>query len=562
MICLKPLMMRLKPLDIPHIQDPELEPMLLENIINKRTQDLTIERIQLEDKLKSLNNTIANLSETIKMFDVLEKNKADNSGIKEDIKKNEKILKNKSLLLKDYEINLIKEKDNLVKVQNANFIVRFLNRPAEEIKKEIYNYQQKIYSENKAIVEVKEQIERSRKREKEIKAFISKLENTLQLATDNRIKPEIDNEIIKLQKNCDEIKQKISNINKQIEEIRSKIIRESLVVGKTLAKTTLETDIYKMDFDVVIVDEASMAPVPNVFFTSGLAREYLIISGDFRQLAPIAVARTKKAEKWLKKDIYFHTVIENNIDKDGKDDRVVMLNEQYRLKNIITYVINDFYFDKLISKKDGEPIKLPSPFDKDILFCDTSIIKPWCSRPINSYSRYNIYTAILSVNIAKDALEKGINEIGIIVPYSAQAQLINKIILDKGLHRQIKAATVHKYQGDEKELIIIDTVDGLPYKIGKLMRGGLGSDAMRLINVAVTRTSNKLVIINNYDHFNKLFYSEDSVLNVIDKIYNSAHFIMPELYISSYPDVNTSILNKKSIPFNGNIITRNEANFY
>jgi superfamily I DNA and/or RNA helicase len=548
---------------LPHTQGPELEPMLLENIINKRSQELMIEKNRLEDKLKSLENTIGNLSETIKLFDVLEGKKADYSGIKEDIKKDEEILKNKSLLLKNYETQLKKEQDNLTRVENANFIIRFLNRPVEEIKKEIQNFQQKIDDENQALVEIKERIERNRNREKEIKATITKLENTLQLATGHRSKPELVNEVDKLQKNCAEIKREISNINKQIEEIRSNIIKESLVVGTTLAKTTLETDIYEMDFDVVIVDEASMAPVPNVFFTSGLAREHLIISGDFRQLAPIAVTRSEMAEKWLKKDIYFHTGIENNIDKDGKDDRVVMLNEQYRLKNIITDVINDFYFGKLISKKDREPIKLPAPFDKDILFCDTSTINPWCSRPRNSYSRYNIYTAILAVNIAEDALEKGINEIGIIVPYSAQAQLIHKIILDKGLHREIKAATVHKYQGDEKELIIIDTVDGLPYKVGKLMRGGLGSDAMRLINVAVTRTSNKLVIINNYDHFNKLLYSEDSVLKVISKIYKSAHFIMPEFYLSSYASVNTSILNsKKSIPFNGDIISRNEANFY
>ena len=46
-------------------------------------------------------------------------------------------------------------------------------------------------------------------------------------------------------------------------------------------------------------------------------------------------------------------------------------------------------------------------------------------------------------------------------PYSAQAKLLRRILKGSGLERIISAGTVHRYQGDEKRLMILDIPDSL-----------------------------------------------------------------------------------------------------
>lgn len=546
---------------IPYKKVPDQ--ILIEKIIKDRSQELFHQKELLRGKIENKNSEIKKLNKRIELFEILEDKELIYKSVGKDIKREKEILNDKNNTLKNYEGSLKAEENELLKVQNSNVIVRLFYRTEEQIKKEIKNINNNIYSIKESIISVKNKIDNYRAKNTILNKEINNIRDTIKVTNKGKSKKDLIEKIRQLKTESDNLHKKSSLIDKEIEEICSNVIKEALVIGTTLAKTSLDTDIFLNCFDVVIIDEASMAPIPNLFFASGLSKQHLIISGDFRQLAPIAVAKTKMSEKWLKKDIYYHTGIESNIDQNTKDERLVMLTEQFRLSNTITEIINPFYFGRLNSQKVKNDLKIVEPFNNDILFCDTSTINPWCSRPRNSYSRYNIYTAFLSVNIAEDAIAKEIKDIGIITPYSAQAQLIRKIVQDKGLTKEIKVATVHKYQGDEKDLIIIDTVDGLPYKIGKLMIGGMGTDAMRLINVAISRTKNKLVVVNNYDFFKKKLYNDDSVYQVINQAYDSAKIIFPESYISTYANVDPLLyIRKKGFSFDGNMITRNEADFY
>ena len=61
-------------------------------------------------------------------------------------------------------------------------------------------------------------------------------------------------------------------------------------MGATLAKAASDSALYEQDFDVVILDEASMAYVPQAAFAATLGKR-VIICGDFKQLPPIASSR-------------------------------------------------------------------------------------------------------------------------------------------------------------------------------------------------------------------------------------------------------------------------------
>lgn len=108
--------------------------------------------------------------------------------------------------------------------------------------------------------------------------------------------------------------------------------------------------------------------------------------------------------------------------------------------------------------------------------------------------------------------------IGIITPYVAQTRLMtamwNETTTDQGGSSgngrpSISINTIHSYQGQEREVIIIDLVDTDPLYVGKLLKNGspaagsLGS-LDRLLNVAISRAQAKCIIICDLAYFNDL----------------------------------------------------------
>ncbi len=86
------------------------------------------------------------------------------------------------------------------------------------------------------------------------------------------------------------------------------------------------------------------------------------------------------------------------------------------------------------------------------------------------------------------------------------------MVKDAGLNKYIRVGTVHRFQGLEAEVIIFDTVDSLPLKPPfRLTSGEWGSSAMRLVNVAITRAQQKLIIVANQEYIQKFFSARDTL---------------------------------------------------
>ena len=110
-------------------------------------------------------------------------------------------------------------------------------------------------------------------------------------------------------------------------------------------------------------------------------------------------------------------------------------------------------------------------------------------------------------------------ETGIITPYKNQVEALIREITD------IDVATVHKFQGREKETIIISTVDD---EISDF------ADDPYLINVAVSRAKNKLMLVVtgneqskernitdliDYIQYNNFTVSESKIYSIFDYLY-------------------------------------------
>lgn len=305
---------------------------------------------------------------------------------------------------------------------------------------------------------------------------------------------------------------------KQLEELPNTLIKEAKVIATTLTKSYSSQVILNREYDSVVIDEASMAPLPALWCAAGLAKQKVVIVGDFYQLPPIAkhkVLRRKEkseeevrkeeffVEKWLKKDIFEVSGIFSAIRSGIKPDWLEQLKIQYRMHPDIAGVVNAFVYGRSGKQfeldsaentlNNGKERLSKSPLENaHVGIYDTSKIG---SLPIRtgSGSYYNLYQALLAVSLAKQAVENGYESVGIISPFRSQINLIQKIVEDEHLSKEIEADTVHRFQGGEKQIIIFDTTMPQPTKLTDDQSEG--GDDEKLLNVAFSRAKEKCIVI-------------------------------------------------------------------
>ncbi len=366
--------------------------------------------------------------------------------------------------------------------------------------------------------------------EKEYENQKSKLKFLFDLERENLSEKQLTQEEEKRKNMIKEIEKELRKIEEKIQKLEDEIIRESKLIATTLTKAYLKESIYNRLYDVVIIDEASMAPLPALFLICGLATSKVIVVGDFQQLPPIAMSNNELVKKWLKTNIFQVAGITEKIERKEKENRIVILKEQRRMPKEIAEVVNRLiYQGYLISaekthkeKKKEELIINSEPFrGEKIVICDTSEFNPWCTQSASYKSPFNIYSAFLSVFLAEKALSDGVENIAIITPYRAQNNLLYKLISEKMIFnenfKKVRPASIHKFQGKQAELVILDLVEGPIRKI-KWLNGGFNSEAMRLINVAITRTKAKLIIVANLQYLKRKLAAKSVLRKILEEV--------------------------------------------
>lgn len=323
-----------------------------------------------------------------------------------------------------------------------------------------------------------------------------------------------------------EINKKLNKIREYLLEEEKKLIHRSAFVATTVSKVTVDKAIYTQRFDVVIFDEASMAYVPQIVFSAGIARDYFVCLGDFCQLPAIV---QNNAEERLTRDIFEHTGITSAVENNQGHEWLVMLDLQYRMHQDIADFVSEHMYQRRL--KTSERIAdsrneiascHPCP-DAAMSLIDLSGMYSVCTKTMDG-SRINIMSALMCLRLA----EKNISqyEVGIITPYSAQSRLILSMIRDIQEYDKrwlkVSCATVHQFQGSEKPVIIYDAVDcfRMPYP-GMLLTSLKNDTANRLFNVALTRAKGKFVLVANIDFLERKSISKKLIftkaMNLIRK---------------------------------------------
>ena len=142
-----------------------------------------------------------------------------------------------------------------------------------------------------------------------------------------------------------EIGERLGQIKEQVQKEEKQTVFDASFVATTVSKGIIDKAIYENQFDTVIFDEASMAYVPQIVFSAGLAGKHFVCMGDFAQLPPIVQS---KSGGDLTTDIFAHCGITDAVLKGFGHKWLCMLDTQYRMHPAIAGFSGDFMYRGLL----------------------------------------------------------------------------------------------------------------------------------------------------------------------------------------------------------------------
>ncbi len=242
-------------------------------------------------------------------------------------------------------------------------------------------------------------------------------------------------------------------------------------------------------FDVVLFDEAGQAPLVLALGARLLADKTIFI-GDDMQLPPVVNSSddeegdpsARRSAIELVRDLY---------------EAPPMINETRRLNDSLCAVISDCFYEGALSPtveagsrrlelsgKPGEGFESVFDPEEPLVFIDV---------PHEDQRSKSEPEARWAAAIVSEATRLGISaeEIGVISPYRAQC---NRIRFLCGSRRGLAVSTVERFQGQERELVVISLTSSQLTYMARL--AGFLFNPNRL-NVAVSRARTKVVILGS-----------------------------------------------------------------
>ena len=258
-------------------------------------------------------------------------------------------------------------------------------------------------------------------------------------------------------------------------------------------------------YDYIIMDEASQVDLATGALALSCAKNAIIV-GDIKQLPNVLPLDVEKKANFiydsfnLNEGYRYNNSFLQSVLKVIPDVESTLLKEHYRCHpKIINFCNQKFYNGELVimTKDNGE---------KDVL----TVVKTVEGNHSRGHYSQRQIDVIKNEVIPKYSDDK--KQIGIITPYKDQVNALKKEFSD------VDVATVHKFQGREKDTIVISTVDD---EITDFV------DDPYLLNVAVSRAKKKLVLVVSGNEQSP----ERNISDLIEYIkYNNFEMIESKIY--------------------------------
>jgi hypothetical protein len=329
------------------------------------------------------------------------------------------------------------------------------------------------------------------------------------------------------------VDEQLHKLNMELKKLEQALLEDAQMIGSTLAKAASDHVLYEKDYDLVIVDEISMAYAPQIAFAASLGKR-IVVCGDFKQLPPIALSNHPYVNQWLKEDLFYQTGVAQKTEKGIFHPHLFMLTKQRRMhENIAAFTNRVIYKEKVNNHKtiiEKQKIANKKPFaGAAALLLNTSNLHAYAVKDSTTGSRYNLISALLSMSFILKAYKSGIESVGYVTPYKAQANLMNSLIREMIPNKDILAATVHRFQGSERDSIIFDIVDSFPEARPGMLLNDEKSD--RLVNVAVTRSRGKFIAVADNSYLQKRLPKERALSKLLTHLKDNNASYQPNQFL-------------------------------
>ncbi len=307
-------------------------------------------------------------------------------------------------------------------------------------------------------------------------------------------------------KDTTDLRRELSWLKQIIESLEIELLSNARVVATTLTRLYTSRLVGKIMCDTMVIDEAGIASLTVSMVAGCKAKKRVVAVGDFMQLPAIVQSDDSHARNWLGKSVFESA----NCHHPEKEHALrTMLYEQWRMHPGISKIVSSIFY---ANKLKNAPLVVKTAIKKHaVLILDTSHTNAR-SQLMRTGSKINkIHCEIVSKIISMAVDE----EIAVIAPYRAQVRNLREVIR-VGSSEAIKQGslevfTVHRFQGRDKQTVILDLVEAPGTKCGFLDEIK-NPAAEKLINVAMSRAKQKLILIANLDYLS-FSLGRDALIN-------------------------------------------------
>ena len=510
----------------------------LEKITERKSHAIKADIIKLETQVAEASLELKQLPAQFKRLDAVIYWQEQCAGLQ---KRYALAKTNLSTQQKRQNVLLSMRTDIQVEIQNFHrkgFFGKLFGPSLNSLETKLHRLSIEINETNRSLSSQQKQFDEIGRSLSDAKGKLSELSAQGQLLTLTQLKAK--------KRTCEATKQnatgQLKTLQTELEKVSQTVLDNALVYGATLTKIFLNPQkIGKCDN--LILDEASMAILPDVHFASSLAKKRVIISGDFRQIPPILTTNNDVIHKEIGKSIFDHRrtgfgPIKNLFLKDENIPNMQMLEWQYRMPQRISNLVSDFAYNSKLKTAPinaTESLRCPDAFDQELIVVDTSTTNAHCD--VNSSgSRSNALHAIIAERIVRIFTNHGSEEtIAFCSPFRAQKNLVQHTLNAGGLASRATVGTVHVLQGDEKDTIIFDTVDGImrDTKNANYPISRSDPDTGQSLTVAVSRAKRRLIILANLDLLNRTLPRTAFVRKILEDAKRGGNVLSSEKLLPS-----------------------------
>ena len=260
-------------------------------------------------------------------------------------------------------------------------------------------------------------------------------------------------------------------------------------------------------FDLVVFDEASQCDIASALPLLYRAKSAVVI-GDPNQLSHISslprgqdqalLERHDLVDDFLHWSYSYRSLFGLGTTQVGGESIVNLVDHHRSHADIIGFSNKEFYEERLRVATNYDKLRFPGRSEPGILWINVKgkMVRPNTGSAMNAIEAKAVVDALRDLVLDKEY--KG--SVGVVTPFRAQANSIREAVnrdarLSSELtQREFLVDTVHKFQGDERDVMIFSSVVSSEIPQGAL--GFLRTNS-NLFNVAITRARAQLVVVGD-----------------------------------------------------------------